>query len=124
MKRIENIFEDNRTVAAQLRDEELAIVAEKIRPIDLRTIPREQWDKYLDFQLTVPEHLLDAVEGGPLDADTLRALDEAVERFHGITAPYYVTTTASLQHQGRGWSYVPEAAEFLTGFVLDKEDDK
>jgi hypothetical protein len=125
MKPIENpLADNNKTTAAHLRDDELAIVADKIRPIDLRSIPRERWDEFVNFHLTLPEHLLDAIGGGPVDPKLVPALEEAVERFHGITAPYFVIATFEIQQLGRSWRFVPEAAEFMTGFLLDKEDDK
>jgi hypothetical protein len=122
MKRIDNPLADNKSAAAHLRDEELAFVAEKIRPIDLRAVPRERWDEYVNFHLALPDHLLDAIEGGPVDPELLPTLEQAVEKHHGITAPYHVTTTFTLRDFGRGWHFVPEAAEFMTGFLLDKED--
>jgi hypothetical protein len=125
MKRIpDNPLADNKTAAAHLRDDELAIVADQIRPIDLRSIPRERWHEFVNFHLTLPEHLLDAIGGGPVDPKLVPALEEAVERFHGITAPYFVIATFAIQDFGRGWCFVPEAAEFMTGFLLDKEDDE
>jgi hypothetical protein len=51
----------------------------------------------------------------------VHALEEAVEQFHGITSPWHVTTTGRLQRIGRGWQFIPEAALFLTGFLLGKD---
>lgn len=114
-------FENNRTTAALTRDAETEIVSHGPRPVNLRTIPRERWDEYLSFHLTVPPAVLTTLDGEPIPPGQLDAYEDAVAHWHGITAPYYVSTSFALRSLGRPWRYVPEAAEFLTGFTLCKD---
>lgn len=117
---LDNPLASNKTIAAHVRDSEAGLADAQLRPVDLRSIPREQWDAYLDHHLALPPHLLDAIAGGPVDPQLVPGLEAAVEQFHGITAPYAVTMTMTLQKTGRPWSEAPEAADAMTGFVLDK----
>ena len=114
-------FESNKTAAALARESERELAANPILPVDLRTIPREQWDSCLDHELVLPPRLLDGFDPGPLPRESVGALEEAVEKFHGITAPYYARISFDLVETGRAWKYVAEAAPYLTGFTLEKE---
>ncbi|MEA3210964.1 MAG: hypothetical protein QOE70_4021 [Chthoniobacter sp.] len=119
----ENPLLSNRTIAAHARDSERFVIAKRVTPIDLRSLPRDRWDEFIDFHLTLPPRLLDGFDPGPLPADSIEALEDAVARFHGITEPYFVAIDTQLEKTGRAWRYEPDAAAFLTGFRLDRDGD-
>lgn len=118
----EDYFESNKTAGALARDSEREIVSRGDQPLDLRTVPSERWDACLHQELALPPRLLDGFDPGPIPNDLVPALEEAVEKFHGITPPYYAAMSVTLQRTGRAWKYVPEAAPLLTGFTFGRED--
>jgi hypothetical protein len=128
-KTARDMFESNRSAAAMLRDSEAGIARRAVSLLDLRTVPREEWDRHLNRDLLVPEgitrylagELTDKPPAFPLTGEETDGMGATVERFHGITAPYFVNVSLSIQHDGRAWAYVPEAAPYLSGFYLDKE---
>ena len=119
-------FESNKTAAALLRDSETAYVHnDGPPPVDLRALPRENWGTVLQRHVTLPEGVrafLDGHDGSPLASSVVHALEETVESYHGVTAPWCILSSPAIQSSGRAWRYVPEAAPYLTGFVLMKED--
>jgi hypothetical protein len=121
----DNYLLSNKTAAAELRDAERDLVAHAgPAPVNLRSVPRERWTEYEDWQLTLPDGVqkfLDGHDGTPLTRELVHSLEEAVENHHGITAPWHVSMTLALQ-AGRAWTYLPEAAPYLTGFVLGKDE--
>jgi hypothetical protein len=128
---IRDMFESNKNAAALLRDSEADLARRRIPLLDLRTVPREQWDSHLSRELLMPPgvarylagELTDTPPAFPLTTEQVHAMEEAVEQFHGITEPYYAAMNLGLSHSGRAWSYVPEAAPYLSGFHFDKEED-
>jgi hypothetical protein len=62
-------------------------------PLDLRTIPREEWDDHLWESLAWPPDVqlyLDATKGEPLTISEDNAINERTEAFYGVTEPYVV----------------------------------
>ena len=60
-------------------------------PLDLRTIPREQWDDHLWESLAWPPDVqlyLDTTKGEQLTIEERNAINERTETFYGVTAPY------------------------------------
>ena len=115
-------FETNKTVSARLKEcEEQTVREQGPPPVDLRAIPRERWDEYLHFHVTLPPAVAAVLDGNPIPGDQVGAFELAVEAFHGVTSPYYISMCPVLQSYGRTWRYVPEAGAFRTGFSLQKE---
>lgn len=129
---VQDMFESNRSASAMLRDGEAESARRASPLLDLRTIPREQWDKHLNSELVLPPgiarflagDLTDTPPAFPLTTQQVHAMEEAVERFHGIAAPYYAAMSIRLQQTGRAWAYVPEIAPFVSGFCFGKEGDE
>ena len=121
-------FETNRSTSALLRDSEANLAKRAVPLIDLRTVPREQWDRLLDRHLVVPPTIASLLAGelmdGPpvLDVSRFHAIEEAVEKFYGITEPYYVTMDSNLITTGKAWTYVPEVAPYVSGFIFGKDE--
>src|SRR6266478_5701486 len=109
-------FETNKSAAAQVRDAEQETVDEGgPHPVDLRSIPREKWDEFVNYQLVIPPDVAKSIEGeAPYDRQTVAAIEQAVEKWHGITPPFFAVMDVGMQQLGRGWKYVPEAAPYLT----------
>jgi hypothetical protein len=122
----------NKSAAALLRDSELDIARRKQPPVDLRTVPLEQWDNYLEHDVVMPSelrHFLDlreyenihaTKEFVSLDEKAVHGFEEWTEKFHGVKPPYHIYMSITLQQTGRPWKYVPEAGAYLTGFILGK----
>lgn len=126
----DRFLESNLTNAALLRDAEREIAARAVPPLDLRGIPRAEWTRHLHAQLAIPEgirrylagELTGAPPSFPLDRATVHAMERQVEEWHGITAPWHVAMELPVSQHGRAWRHVPEAAPYLTGFVLGKDE--
>jgi hypothetical protein len=120
---VENDLLTNKTNAALLRESELEIVQRAEPPVDLRTVPPEQWDNYLQHDVVIPPELhgfLPDGDFGLLEEYEINAVEEATENFHGVKPPYYIYMSLTLQQTGRPWAYVPEAGQYLTGLTLGK----
>jgi hypothetical protein len=120
-----DFIETNKSPAACVRDGELEIVADgKPWFVDLRSVPREKWDDYVDWDVALPPGVAKYLDGhiGPLTTEESDNMEIAIEKFYGIEAPYYITASATMQSKGRSWSYVPESAIFCTGFHIAKEE--
>jgi len=116
-------FLSNRTSSAELHDCEVYLVAHPIPLLDLRTVPREEWDAYLDRHLLMPPAIASFFADSPplpLPTEQADAIAQAVEDFHGITAPYYADMSTRLQTEGRAWGFVPEVAPYVSGFYFGK----
>ena len=102
------------------RQVERKIVEVALAPVDLREIPREQWDHYIHRDVVLPPSV-PLVSSVPFTKAKVRAIEEEVERYHGITPPYFIHMSLTLQQTGRPWYFIPEAGKFLTGLTLGKE---
>lgn len=114
----------NRKMAALVRDDELERIRRGIMPVDLRTVPPRQWSDFTAYDLTLPPAVaqyLDGREPAPLTPDEMEALCAQVAAYHGIDAPWYVDVSATMEHAGRPWAFVPELASQVTGFYLEHE---
>lgn len=126
----QDILESNRTVSALARDAEREAVRRAIPPVDLRTVPRDQWEPLLGRDLALPDavarflagELTDVPITVPLPREQIHAMEEAVEKFHGITAPYHAAMSLAVQRTGRAWRHEPELARTATGFLLGRDD--
>ncbi|MEA3207849.1 MAG: hypothetical protein QOE70_906 [Chthoniobacter sp.] len=115
-------LESNKTAAAQLRDGEI----ERLRaggpaPIDLRSVPSEQWEQLLLHHVTVPPEIGASIDAQPIPPELVPSYEEAMERYHGVTPPYFLTMTPTLRRIGRAWAFVPELAPLVSGFILERE---
>jgi hypothetical protein len=122
---MENDLLTNKTNAALLRDSEQEIVRAKIRPINLRKVPLEKWDRYLEHDVTLPRKLQnwfdeDAAFEFPLSKKQIHEIEEDIEKYHGVQPPYYIGMSLTLQLTGRPWAYVEGAGKCLTGLTLEK----
>lgn len=65
-------------------------------PVDLRAIPREEWDRAVSFSVALPEpiakYLAGHPKGTPLSVEESEQISDALEKFYDITAPYFVVT--------------------------------
>ena len=62
-------------------------------PMDLRTIPREDWDHYQYRPLIWPPDIqfyVDATMGETWTVKEGDAISESMEKFYGVTEPYYI----------------------------------
>lgn len=118
-----DFLESNHSAAAMLRDSEAEIARLAVPLLDLRTVPREQWDALIDRELTLPPGVSAYLSKAdfPLPTEHADAMTDSVARFHGITAPYYVDMSTRFQKTGRAWAHVAEAAPFVSGFYFSKE---
>ena len=119
---VDNPLDSNKSFGAQARDFERALVRERIEPVDLRTITHAQWASFENRHLVLPpgvKAFLDGHDGTPLSSETVHGLVEAIEAFHGVAPPFTVFMELHTQQTGRGWVHEPDAAPFLTGFLLD-----
>ena len=102
------------------RQVERKIIKLALPPVDLREIPREQWDNYIDRDVTMPPSV-QTVPSTPLTEAQVHAIEEGTEKFHAVTQPYYIHMSFTLQQTGRPWLFEPEVGKFLTGLTLGKE---
>jgi hypothetical protein len=62
-------------------------------PLDLRTIPRKDWDRYLWQPLICPPDVrtyLEGTKGKPLTVLESDNITARLETFYGVSQPYYV----------------------------------
>jgi hypothetical protein len=126
--RMENDLLTNKTNAALLRDSEQQIVRAKIRPINLRKVPVEKWDRYLEHDVTLPRKLQnwldeDAAFEFPLSKKQIHEIEEDIEKYHGVRPPFYIYMSLTLQQTGQPWVYVKKAGQYLTGLTLSKKTE-
>lgn len=122
---LRNFLSSNLTGAALVREHEERLAVKKPSLVDLRIIPRERWPEYYGRDLSLPPDIqkyLDGREPVPMSKDEVHALEIAVERYHGITEPFYASVSPSLQADGRAWSYVPDAAPYISGFEFNNNE--
>jgi hypothetical protein len=119
---VENDLLTNKKNSALLRDTELEIARRGEAPVPLHSIAKDHWDRYLDRDVTLPPNVAHYLHGRatPLSKEEVQSIEIATEKFHGVTKPYYVAMSLTLQKKGRAWGYIPEADEFLTGLTLGK----
>lgn len=125
-KLVDQFFKTNQTPSAFVRADEEALVAnDGPGPVELRIVARQRWDSLLNKHVTVPDAVRNYIarhpEGEPFTTEEVQDLEIAVEKYHGITEPFYVHMDIHLQQTGRTWMFVPEAVRFQSGFVLGKE---
>ena len=122
---LRNIMTSNLTAAALLKEHEERLAAEKHALVDLRSVPRERWPEFYGRDVTLPVDIKKYLSGrqpGPMTNDEVQALEIAVERFHSVTEPYYVSMTPHMQTDGRAWCYVPDAAPYMSGFRFNNTE--
>jgi hypothetical protein len=123
---LRNFPTSNLSAAALWREHEERLAVEKTPLVDLRSIPREQWPEYYGRHVTIPADIqkyLDGREPGPMTKEEVQNMEIAVERYHGVTEPCYVSMGPNLQTEGKAWSYVAEAAPYLSGFEFNITED-
>lgn len=122
-KAARDLLESNLSTSAMVRNDEMELVRRPIPLLDLRTVPREQWDGVLDRELVVPPTIASVLPDAdyPLSGEQADAFADGVAKFYGIETPYYVALSIQLQQTGKTWLYVPEAAPYVSGFYFSKE---
>jgi hypothetical protein len=121
---VENDLLTNKKNSALLRDEEKLVVTEgRNTIIDLRPIPKSEWDHWLNYDVTAPPAIARYLHGrdSALNKDEVHAIEIATEKFHGVTDPYFITVSPTLQSRGRPWAYIEAAGKFLTGLTFGKK---
>jgi hypothetical protein len=120
---VNDLFFSNKSTAALARDAEAECAKHGPAPVNLRAIQRGDWDNWLNCDVTLPpavqKYLAAHPKGQPLTSDEVQNLECVVEQWHGISPPFYVTMTLTLQTIGRPWQYVE--TQNLTGFTLGKD---
>jgi hypothetical protein len=122
-----DVLLSNKSAAALLRDAELELIKRAEKPVDLRTVPLKQWDSCVDRDIIIPDDMQellipDELLPRPFNEKIIHALERGVEKFHHVKPPYHIRMSITLQQTGRPWAYVPEAGQYLTGFILGKDD--
>jgi hypothetical protein len=115
--------QSNRPFSAVVRDDELGAVNKAEAPADLRGVPIDQWDCYVQRDVTLPPDVanyLDGRELRPLTKSEIDRLENQIAKFHNVQPPYCIVCSLELQRTGRAWLYVPEVAPYVTGFYLDR----
>ncbi len=119
-----DLFFSNKSLAALARDAEAESAKCGPAPVDLRAIPREEWNKWLNCDVTLPPtvgaYLAAHPKGQPPTSDEVQNLECVVEEWHGVSSPFYVSMSLTLQAVDKPWQYVE--TENLTGFALGKEE--
>ena len=106
-----------------VRDDELEAVNKAEAPVNLREVPMDQWDRYVQRDVTLPPDVanyLDGRELRPLTKSEIDGLENQIAKFHNVQPPYCIVCSLELQRTGRAWLYVPEVAPYVTGFYLDR----
>ena len=63
-----------------------------LAPVDLRAIPCAEWDRWLNHRIQLPAGIARYHEGQPaFTILEVQNLEAALEKHHGVTAPYYLT---------------------------------
>lgn len=121
-----NDLTTNKTPAALLLESEQELVAAKLPPVELRTVPRAEWDSYINRDVTLPPSvfgfLLERNDGQPLTRTEVETIETNTEVFHGVSEPYHISMSLTMQRTGRAWTYLMEAGEYLTGLTLGKDE--
>lgn len=122
---MQNDLLTNKNAGALLRDSELDVVKHAEPPIDLRTVPLEQWDNYIGRDVSLSPFIASCIKpglhhGAHYKKKAVETLEEMVEHHHGVKPPYYIAMSITMQQTGRPWAYVPEAGQYLTGLTLGK----
>jgi hypothetical protein len=115
--------QSNRHFSAMVRDDELEAVNKAEVPADLRGVPIDQWDRYVQRDVMLPPDVanyLDVRELRPLTKSEIDGLENQIAKFHNVQPPYCIVCSLELQRTGRAWLYVPEVAPYVTGFYLDR----
>jgi hypothetical protein len=116
----------NKSAGALLRESELELVNRAEKPLNLKTLITSRLENYIGRDVTIPDEVAEYVKTwGPVKegedrTQIIHALEETVEKFHGVKPPFYIYMSITLQQTGRPWAYVPEAGKLMTGFVLGK----
>jgi hypothetical protein len=106
-----------------VRDDELEAVNKAEAPANLREVPIDQWDRYVQSDVTLPPDVvnyLDGREPRPLSEPEIDDLEDQIAKFHNVQPPYCIVCSLEFQRTGRAWLYVPEVAPYVTGFYLDR----
>ena len=115
-----NQLSSNLTGAALVKEHEEWLARVQRPLVDLRSIPRTQWPEYYGRDVTLPPEIRRYLEGrepGPMTSEEADGLEDAVMRFHGVEAPFYIDLWRDQwEKHGHAWHYVPEAALYVSGF--------
>lgn len=75
--------------------EDLADLLIPLPAVDLRSIPRDRWREFVLRSVTLPPELLPFITGqSTFTRVELDGLEDRIARFHGLTAPYFITAKA------------------------------
>lgn len=70
-------------------DEMLENLSLEPRPVDLRTVPQEQWADYVGFELVLPPEVERWIDGATsYSKEEIDAIEAALEKYHGLTPPF------------------------------------
>ena len=92
-----NVTDAEQAFFGQTVEQRLDDLSALPRPVYLRAVPREEWDQWLNHELTVPPEVERYLEGQfAFNAKEIAAIEAAVERWHGIVAPWGIYLSASV----------------------------
>jgi len=70
--------------------------------------------------VTLPPEITRYLEGreiGPMTQEEADGLEDAVMRYYGISAPFYIQVSRhDWEQHGHAWHFIPEASPFVSGF--------
>lgn len=123
---LRDYLESNRSAAALWQEHEQKLAGERTPLVDLRTTPKEKWPEFYGRDVTLPPEVQKYLEGrerGPMSKEEIDGLEDAVARYHGVSAPHYIDMSeAHWEKFGHAWRYVPEAGPYMSGFEFNSAD--
>jgi hypothetical protein len=127
MNQTERLIADllsNRGFTALAHETERIMIERARPPVDLRKLPRDQWDELCRRDVTLSDAIRKFTDGhdGAYTETEVQSLTDALETYHGVREPFYIAMRVPMQQTGRAWIFEEAAAPFLTGFVLEKEE--
>jgi len=88
---IKDIY-SNRDLMTVCNDIIAAADAAKIPPVDLRTIPREDWPRYEDFSVALPDPVAKYLAGTTeLTSEESNQIIDTLEKFYEVKHPFFIT---------------------------------
>jgi len=112
----------NKSLSAQLRDAEIEVAGDT-PPVDLSTVPREQWMDLVGEEIVPHPSIRAFLDGhhGPFAKEEVQNLEIAMEKGYGVEPPLCIVMSLGMSQSGRPWTHIETPN--LTGFSLELDDE-